>query len=280
MVLSIKTAACASYYWQGWGPAEKPATAEGVWLRAPKGLGVAKGGSVQKNWIGFCAARRRRRAKRQRLASKTGSAATILCSARQSRCRCYGRSHHPGGRSSKQRTNMPLGGLAALLADRAICERVGKGGKRLENADGALAAFFHFRCRPAQHAAFGEVADRATVFPDPNLHTHLVAPDIVLSRGAPEQQRLKIAYTALYKRWSMALGACTTRRSPISCGSRVEIEPAGGNGLFQLKLFRREDPRRLQRPDCRGAGLGSQRRVRRRAGENAPRAVIDWLGRA
>ncbi len=130
-----------------------------------------------------------------------------------------------------------------LLRRHAIRERCGKGGRLLRPANAAFAAFTHFRSRRALHELPEEVAEGLDLeFSDPSLHTHVVVPDLVAAKPRPavgtdkqEVSRLKIAYTALYGRWSMALGAWYHAQLAMELNQLgFLIEPTGDNGLFQI----------------------------------------------
>ncbi len=95
-----------------------------------------------------------------------------------------------------------------------------------------MAAFAHTRCRPAHHATTGKT------FPDPNLHTHILIPDIVVAGSVDGEQgrRLKVPYTTLYGRWAMTLGAWYHAHLAFHM-RRLGYEPTapGPNGVFSLK---------------------------------------------
>jgi conjugative relaxase-like TrwC/TraI family protein len=255
MVLSVKSAAGAGYYFQPWGRAETPASASGVWMKAPAGLGLEAQGKI-------LALRRRKPPEvaitdlhrlLHRMTADGGetpifnrkqksSGYDFVFSAPKSVSVIWALSSAAWRRAIESAHEAAVESAIEVLAVRAIAERVGKGGQKLRPAEAAMAAFFHYRCRPAYHKEF-EGPD--AFFADPNLHTHVVVPDIVVSSAAPTERRLKIAYTALYGRWSMALGAWYHARLAFELRRLgleiVKVAPSDPswlktNGLFQVKV--------------------------------------------
>lgn len=216
MVVSVKSAAGASYYFQPWGTQKAPPSSHGVWLRAPAALGLEPQSRTLANpreprpEVGMSDLHRLLHRKtadggESPIFSRkpNSSGYDFVFSAPKSVSIAWALAPR-WRRAIESAHEAAVAATVDVLAERVIAERVGKGGTKLRPADAAIAAFFHYRCRPAHHPKI-EIAH--PVFADPNLHTHVVVPDIVVSRAAPNERRLKIAYTALYGRWSMALGA-------------------------------------------------------------------------
>ena len=255
MVLSVKAAAGASYYFQPWGSSDAPRSSHGVWLRAPAGLGLEK----QNKALRYPKAVRpevtladlHRLLHRQTadggesptFSRKTHSSGyDFVFSAPKSVSIAWALT--PKWRPSIEEAHeRAVAAAVDVLAEHVIAERVGKGGQKLRHADAAIAAFFHYRCRPARHGSTGE---EPTYFADPNLHTHVVVPDIVVSRSAPNERRLKVAYTALYRRWIMALGAWYHAHLAfelrqigfaVAPTATNDLRLTKGNGLFQVEAL-------------------------------------------
>ncbi len=244
MVLAIKSAAVANYYFQDWGTEDPPETSAGIWLRRPAGLGFSDGDRAEDT--GVLGNDLARLLHRKQLAS--GEMPTFSRKAKNSGhdfvfsvpksvsilwalCPRWRRRIEHAQEQAVART-------VGILVDHVIKERVGKGGRRLANAEAAVAAFFHYKCRPARHPILEGDDGGGALFPDPNLHTHVVVPDVVIGSSDPTKRRLKVVYTALYGRWAMALGAWYHAHLAYelrACG--LKPRPSGPNGLFELDIF-------------------------------------------
>ncbi len=255
MVLSIRKAAKASYYYQGGSLGTRDAPERGHWLAGDDMLGVWAGGyregdgreirpSVKEGQLAQLL---------HRQVPDTGATATFsrqrtqtghdfVFSAPKSVSILWALSGWETRKLIDASQLRAVRAATALLRRFAIKERVGKGGRNLRGAGGAIAAFTHRKSRPARHELPSELADGIELtFADPNLHTHVVIPDLVASgmhttyAGSAKTCRLKIAYTALYGRWALAAGAwyhaCLAhelRRIGLP------LTPSGPNGLFQI----------------------------------------------
>ena len=152
MVLSIKSAAVARYYFQSWGSDEIPPTATGVWLRRPEGLGfrISRKKHAPES-AGVAVADLERLLHRQQLMSgesptfsrkskssghdfvfSVPKSVSVLWALRPSWRRHIENAHEKAVERTVQ-----------ILADHVIKERVGKGGRTLARAEAAIAAFFH-----------------------------------------------------------------------------------------------------------------------------------------
>jgi ATP-dependent exoDNAse (exonuclease V) alpha subunit len=302
MVLSVKTAANAWYYHQGDAHAGDKDLAEGRWVVAARRphnerrptddefrtgyLGVFAGEQVKADELDLLLRRSTIKSREMPIFSLKGGSTghdftfsvpksvSILWMMRGRMSR--DNEVDTTGRAPIERAqHQAVAAAAELLSAHAIRERVGKGGRILRPAQAAMAAFLHFRCRPAPHKISSESLNESDkqddvfdVFPDPNLHSHLVVPDLVVSstlrvhqlpaakkassgkkpsaanRASPataEEQKsrtLKVAYTALYGRWSMALGAWYHATLAYELrGLGLKLKSTGPNGLFALEGF-------------------------------------------
>lgn len=278
MVLSIKSAAVANYYFQDWGGDEPPETSGGVWLSRPLGLGFSlpvraglKAAAVAVDDLERLLHRKQLTSGEMptfnRKAKSSGhdfvfsvpKSVSVLWALRPGWRKCIERAQE----EAVKRT-------VSVLLDHAIKERVGKGGRKLANAEAAVATFFHYKCRPARHPLLEGDDGGGDLFPDPNLHTHVVVPDVVIGSTDPTKRRLKVVYTALYGRWAMALGAWYHAHLAYElrlCG--LTPKSRGTNGLFELDIFepsvvpafsaRTEGARHLFRVADRAGGLAATR---------------------
>ncbi len=245
MVLSIKTAAPADYYWQLTGLEARPDLADCQWLFGSWVLGRRTLRHQSPIRPQPCSSRdtldallNRRTADDGRVARfnrKDGiSGHDFVFSAPKSVSLVWAFSDLSQRKLIEEAHNSAVRSAAALIARYVVRERVGKGGQALFRANAAMAAFMHVLGRPAQHRLTPDEA-----FPDPNLHSHVVIPDLVVSRiarskgGAPT---VKIAYTTLYARWAMALGAwyhAALAHGLDAIG--LPVKSSGENGLFQIE---------------------------------------------
>jgi len=233
MVLSIKAAAHAAYYFQASGLEAKRECADGRWIGESDPLGVNDGSAVDA-WT-FDQLLRRRSAfgaspNFNRSEGSTGR--DFVFSAPKSVSLVWAFAPEDSKRAIETAQNDAVKASVELFFAEACRERCGKAGQTLRKAIGVAAAFMHVAARTALHVEKGQVQGDDLSFPDPNLHTHVVVPDIVVSEGG----RLKIGYTALHRHWSMALGAwyhATLAYHLRAAG--FEICGAGTNGLFDVR---------------------------------------------
>ena len=254
MVLSISKAAKAAYYFQGCGFASSWSPDQGEWLDGNGLLGVRRHRGSRSLGGGPSVLLHDLDALLSRRSALTGESATfgadvphsgtdLTFSAPKSVSIVWALCGDEARERIEMAQHAAVNAAVDLLREHAIKERVGKGGRRLMEASAAIAAFMHFRSRPAAHVLPDHLAaDFDLTFPDPNLHSHVVVPDLVVShapanavKGAKSERRLKIAYTALYGRWAMALGAWYHAHLAYELAKLgYPIEPAGENGLFQV----------------------------------------------
>lgn len=201
MVVSVKRAANAAYYFQGrahlvaGGP-------EGVWVTGDsRALGVSRGEAIALQDLDRLL---------RRMTAHTGESPTfgqnsilsghdIVFSAPKAVSLVWALDFQHR-RVIEQAHVRAVYAAVEVLRHHAIRQRVGKGGRQLCPANPAIGAFLHTRGRPAYHK------ETARTFPDPSLHTHVVIPDLVATNHTPDC-RLKVPYTTLYGRWAMAIGA-------------------------------------------------------------------------
>jgi conjugative relaxase-like TrwC/TraI family protein len=269
MVLTIKNAANAAYYFQDIAHAGDKARARGVWLHGARDLddskakgqekrlqllGVQRGETVDKNDLDSLLHRKTARTGEMPIFSlkPTTSGYDFVFSAPKSLSILWAiapsdEATAPVDRARIERAHhTAVEAATAVLLQEAIRERVGKGGRELRAADAAIAGFLHFRCRLAAHQVSKDDRKKDDLFPDPNLHSHVLVPDLVVSSlvkqakgkaNIPSTSRtLKVPYTALYRRWSMALGAwyhATLAFELRQLG--LALRPSGPNGLFALE---------------------------------------------
>lgn len=233
MVLSIKGAAPAAYYFQKNGMEAVPKFADGVWFGVSRRLGIEKSRIVRPDDL----ARLLRReaaagdsAIFNRNTKSSGRDLVFSCPKSVSIAWALG---GPALRAEIETAQMTaVRSAIKLYFAKVCCERRGKGGRSLARARGVVAAFNHVASRTAIHAPRLGWSDERLTFPDPNLHTHVVVPDLAVSRvtGA-----LKIAYTGLYAHWGKTLGAwyhASLAYELRKIGFRIKA--SGSNGLFHL----------------------------------------------
>lgn len=233
MVLSIKPAAPAGYYFQRNGMEAIPSFADGIWFGLAQRLGVGRSRVVKANELERLL-RREAAAGDTAIFNRNGksSGCDFVFSAPKSVSIAWALGGEALRYEIETAQMAAVRSAVELFFARACCERRGKGGRSLARARGVVAAFNHVASRTALHGPRLGWTDERLTFPDPNLHTHVVIPDLVVSRvtGA-----LKIAYTGLYPHWGMALGAwyhasLAYQLRKIGFG----LKPSGQNGLFQL----------------------------------------------
>lgn len=243
MVLSIKKAAGAGYYFQGMAHVAHTELAGGIWLQGNSSLGVNEGQPIEKRSLDRLL---RRRAALTGLmptfSLKDGSSGyDLVFSVPKSISIAWALGGAEQRKEIEAAHHHAVVATVQVLCEEAIKERVGKGGRQLRTADAVVAAFLHSKCRPGRHQADAAGTTTGDLFPDPNLHTHVVIPDIVVGRRAevaPTFRSLKIAYTTLYGRWAMALGAWYHAALAHELRIRgLQLKSAGGNGLFTLADF-------------------------------------------
>lgn len=201
MVVSVKRAANAGYYFQGrdhlvvGGP-------EGVWVTGDsRALGVSRGEAI--------VARDLDRLLR-RMTAHTGESPTfgqnsilsghdIVFSAPKAVSLVWALDLQHRQVIEQAHVRAVYAAIE-VLTHHAIRQRVGKGGRLLRPAIPAIGVFLHTRGRPAYHK------ETTKTFPDPSLHSHVLIPDLVATEHTPDC-RLKVPYTTLYGRWAMAIGA-------------------------------------------------------------------------
>jgi hypothetical protein len=206
MVLSVKTAARAGYYFQGTEHAGDQRLAGGVWLsgvrdhkkgeklnreeRRQKVLGVITDASVNEQDLDNLLHRTTAGTGEMPVFNLKGGTTgyDFVFSAPKSISILWMLLEKTAGSPDEltrvnieQAHHRAVQAAAKVLQEHAIRERVGKGGRSLRRAHAAIAAFLHFRCRPAAHQISQASDMEPELFPDPNLHTHVIVPDLVVS---------------------------------------------------------------------------------------------------
>ena len=235
MVLTIKAAAPAGYYFQANGLEARSDFAEGQWRGGSDRLGIKKSQKVEKDIFERLLNRQSAFGEAPTFNRATaGTGRDFVFSAPKSVSIVWALSSVKIKALIENAQFLAVEAAVELLFEEACRERCGKGGGTLARAKGAAAIFNHVATRTAQHAGREEDPDENLLFPDPNLHTHVVVPDIIEGTKG----RLKIGYTALHGYWSMALGAwyhATLAYHLKAAGFHVKA--VGNNGLFQLTEF-------------------------------------------
>ena len=231
MVLSIKAAANAAYYYQANGLEQLGDYAKGRWHGVSTRLGVQSGEEVDPKILDLLLRRRSKGGLPPTFnRSDASSGRDFVFSAPKSVSIFWAFAPTAIKRVIEVAQIEAVTAAVELLLREVCRERCGKGGVILKPAKGVVALFNHVATRTALHK--GDRAKEALTFPDPNLHTHVVMPDIVAS----EDDRLKIGYTALHRHWSMALGAWYHASLAFNLRQQgFEIRATGNNGLFQLE---------------------------------------------
>jgi len=227
MVLTVKNAAPADYYFQVSGLEADPNWARGIWYCPSEQLGVKHKSEVAVDALALLLDRRRPDIfdRRDYLRNDSPDGRDFVFSAPKSASLLWAF----GGQRTKPAVenahNIAVERSVDLFLSQAMFERRGKGGTTLRFADGAAALFTHVATRAAVH-------DDGSRFPDPNLHSHVVVPDLVVNG----ERRLKVAYTAVWGRWIMALGAwyhaCLAYQLRAA---GFKLTARGENGLFQVE---------------------------------------------
>lgn len=217
MVVSIKSAAPADYYFQTAAMELSPTFGRGVWYGS-LGLGVDPGAAVHGNELANLlrsqGARSGKPVRGSDFVFSVPKSVSLLWAFSGELKDCIEGAHIGATLEATK-----------FLFSEAIRERCGKGGIRLNQAKTVAAVFLHVATRFASHIG-------GDTFPDPNLHCHVIVPDLCI--GALET--LKVPYTALYRHWSMALGAWYHAHLAYNLGCLgIPLEPEGENGLFQIK---------------------------------------------
>ena len=232
MVLTIKAAAHAGYYFQRNGLEARADYANGFWVANTERFGVRTGEQVTEEQL---APLLRRRTYLGEMAtfdrSDRSTGRDLVFSAPKSVSICWAFAAARQKSAIEEAQIEAVKATVDILLSEACRERCGKGGKTLRPAKGVLALFNHVATRAAIHPTREGIDGADLRFPDPNLHTHVVIPDIV--EGASGQ--LKVGYTALHKHWSMALGAWY--HATLAYHLRLAgftLAAVGGNGLFQI----------------------------------------------
>lgn len=232
MVLSVKAAANAGYYFQANGLEARPDLAGGKWIGSIKRFGVVEGSAVQPEIFQHLLMRRTPKGEAPTFDPATRSTGRdFVFSAPKSVSIVWAFAGADVRRKIEDAQFAAVTAAVNTLLKEACRERCGKGGAILRPAKGVAATFMHVATRRASHAGPDEKATTELIFPDPNLHTHAVVPDIVEAGSG----RLKIGYTALHTHWSMAIGAWY--HATLAYHLRREgfrLEAAGVNGLFRV----------------------------------------------
>jgi conjugative relaxase-like TrwC/TraI family protein len=227
MVLTVKNAAPADYYFQVSGLEADPNWARGIWYCPSEQLGVKHKSEVAVDALALLLDRRRPDIfdRRDYLRNDSPAGRDFVFSAPKSASLLWAFGDQQTKRVVENAHNIAVERSVELFLSQAMFERCGKGGKTLRFADGAAALFTHVATRAAVH-------DDGSRFPDPNLHSHVVVPDLVINA----ERRLKVAYTAVWGRWIMALGAwyhaCLAYQLRAA---GFKLTARGGNGLFQVE---------------------------------------------
>ena len=244
MVLSIKAAAHADYYFQATGLETLPEYANGVWYGRPKGagLGVRPGQPISPRDLDCLLRRRAISGERPTFGRTEGSTGRDFVFSAPKSVSIFWAFGLPATQKAIEEAQVRAvkSAIDVFLAE-ACRERCGKGGVILKPADTVVAIFNHIGTRLAAHAGQGTPAELR--FQDPNLHTHVVVPDLVINA----EGRLKVGFTAMHRHWSMALGAWY--HAMLAAELRKAgfvIQPTGLNGLFQIAD--RNDPPENWRP--------------------------------
>lgn len=230
MVLSIKAAAVAGYYFQKNGLEERPDLAAGRWLGSSERFGVKEGAAVTVGRLEHLLFRRTPNGETPVFdPAQKSTGRDFVFSAPKAVSIIWAFAPKQVKGQIEQAQSVAVEAAVRVLLKEACRERCGKGGTTLREANAVAATFLHVATRKARHEIGGNAI--AEIFPDPNLHTHVVVPDLIEgSKG-----RLKIGYTALHKHWSMALGAWY--HAALAYELRrlgFRILPRGPNGLFQV----------------------------------------------
>lgn len=283
MVLSVKRAANAQYYFQGIAhlATREPDSAQGMWLAGHAGLGVQRGAQI----IAKDLDRLLRRMTAHSGQSPTfGPSASLsghdfVFSAPKAVSLVWALARDQRAILETAHKEAVKAAVRVLLRE-VVRERVGQGGRQLRFAHAAAGAFLHTLCRPAYHPQI-----KAT-FPDPNLHTHVLVPDIVISAVGAKGRCYKVAYTTLYGRWAMALGAWYHAHLAYRLREAgYHPIPCGPNGVFTLEGIdplwvsafsaRTEGARHLDRSLSLEESLA---RTKERKGKPCPSEVEDNWG--
>lgn len=232
MVLSIKAAAVAGYYFQENGLEACSELAAGRWIGSSDRFGVRYGARVTIDRLDHLLRRRTPKGEAPIFdPAQKSTGRDFVFSVPKALSVIWALSPKHVKAVIEQAQSRAVEAAVKVLLNEACRERLGKGGATLGKANAVGAAFLHVATRNARHEVFIAGKQVEEDFQDPNLHTHVVVPDVV--EGA--RGRLKIGYTALHTHWSMALGAwyhATLAYELRRIGFR--IAPRGPNGLFQI----------------------------------------------